>query len=30
MGIDFDRPVWPHGPGGKANVHGALFGPASR
>lgn len=29
-GIDFDRPVWPHGPSGKANVHGALFGPASR
>jgi hypothetical protein len=29
-GIDFDRSVWPHGSSGKANVHGALFGPVSR
>lgn len=27
LGIDFDRVRWPHGPSGKALVHGALFGP---
>jgi hypothetical protein len=26
-GIDFDRPLWPHGATGKGVVHGALFGP---
>ncbi len=26
-GIDFNRTHWPHGPTGKAEVHGALFGP---
>lgn len=26
LGIDFDRPRWPHGTTGKAFVHGALFG----
>ena len=29
-GIDFDRSAGPHGSSGKANVHGALFGPVSR
>lgn len=29
-GIDFDRTQWPHGPTGKAFVHGALFGPAPK
>jgi selenium binding protein SBP56 len=28
LGIDFDRPSWPHGNTGKGVVHGALFGPA--
>jgi hypothetical protein len=27
-GVNFDRPTWPHGPTGKAFVHGALFGPS--
>jgi hypothetical protein len=27
-GISFDRQRWPHGAGGRALVHGALFGPA--
>jgi hypothetical protein len=26
-GISFDRQEWPHGKGGRAIVHGALFGP---
>ena len=26
-GISFDRQQWPHGKGGRALVHGALFGP---
>jgi hypothetical protein len=26
-GISFDRAQWPHGKGGRAVVHGALFGP---
>jgi hypothetical protein len=26
-GISFDREQWPHGKGGRAIVHGALFGP---
>jgi 56kDa selenium binding protein (SBP56) len=26
-GISFDRQQWPHGKGGRAIVHGALFGP---
>ena len=25
-GIEFNRPLWPHGASGKAVVHGALFG----
>lgn len=28
LGIDFERPRWPHGETGPAWVHGALFGPA--
>ena len=27
LGISFDRQDWPHGKGGRAIVHGALFGP---
>lgn len=27
-GLDFDRRDWPHGPGGKAMPHGAVFAPA--
>ncbi len=27
-GIEFNRPEWPHGGTGRAEVHGALFGPA--
>ena len=27
-GISFDRQDWPHGKGGRAVVHGALFGPS--
>ena len=27
LGISFDRQDWPHGKGGRALVHGALFGP---
>jgi hypothetical protein len=26
-GVSFDRKEWPHGAGGRALVHGALFGP---
>ena len=26
-GVSFDRQQWPHGKGGRAIVHGALFGP---
>lgn len=26
-GVSFDRQQWPHGKGGRALVHGALFGP---
>jgi hypothetical protein len=26
-GVSFDRQEWPHGKGGRALVHGALFGP---
>ncbi len=29
-GISFDRPAWPHGAGGRAMPHGALFGPGRR
>ncbi len=24
--LNFDRPTWPHGSGGKAKPHGAVFG----
>jgi hypothetical protein len=27
-GLEFNRPRWPHGGAGRAEVHGALFGPA--
>lgn len=27
LGVSFDRQDWPHGKGGRAVVHGALFGP---
>jgi hypothetical protein len=27
LGVSFDRQDWPHGKGGRAIVHGALFGP---
>jgi len=30
MGISFDRRKWPHGKGGRAIVHGALFGQDSQ
>jgi hypothetical protein len=29
-GLDFHRPMWPHGATGNAIVHGALFGPRQR
>jgi hypothetical protein len=29
-GITFDRPEWPHGAGGRAQPHGAVFGPGAR
>lgn len=29
-GLTFDRPTWPHGPGGRAQPHGAVFGRSRR